>query len=137
MSGVLVLDAEALSALTERRGRRYREVQAALDGASRLGTPVATPAVVLAELYRGRGRNELLDAWLRRETGVAIEPTDRYLARMAGGVLAAARAGSEDMVDAHCVAVAVHVGRGVVLTGDPDDLRRLAAPYPNVTIVSI
>jgi hypothetical protein len=54
-----------------------------------------------------------------------------------GSVLLTARAGSELIVDAHAVAAAVEVGGGIVLTGDPDDLHRLAAPYRNVQIVDI
>jgi len=38
------------------------------------------------------------------------------------------------MVDAHVVAAAVEGGGGLVLTGDCDDLTRLAASYPNVHV---
>jgi hypothetical protein len=37
-------------------------------------------------------------------------------------------------VDEALVAAAVETGGGVVLTGDPDDLASLAAPYPNITV---
>lgn len=60
--------------------------------------------------------------------------TDRPFARLVGGVLGAAGAGPELIVDAHVVAVAVERGGGVVLTGDPDDLGRLAAPYAGVVV---
>ena len=39
-------------------------------------------------------------------------------------------------VDAHVVAAAAEAGGGVVLTGDADDLTRLAASYPNVHVAS-
>ena len=137
MSPVLVLDAEALSSLARRRGPRFREVHAALEAARRAGREVVTPAVVLAELYRGRGHNQVVDACLSRETGIAVRDTDRTLARLVGGVLAAAKAGSADLADAHVVAVAVSDGGGVALTGDVEDLARLAATYPNVTVVGL
>ena len=137
MSGTLVLDAEALSSLACPRGRAFREVRAALEAARRLRRDVVTPAVVLAELYRGPRRNQVVDACLSRETGIRVRDTDRSFARYVGGVLAAAGAGSSDMADAHVVASAVEVGGGVVLTGDADDLTRLAASYPNVHVAPL
>ncbi|NOY93601.1 MAG: PIN domain-containing protein [Deltaproteobacteria bacterium] len=133
----VVLDSEALSALAGRNSKRQREVRAALAVALRLGREVIVPAVVLAELYRGRGRSALIDACLSRETGLAVRDTDRAFARLVGGILATASIGSEMMVDAHVVAAAVERGAGLLLTGDPGDLEKLAAPYRNLTVVSI
>lgn len=137
MSAALGLDAEALHALAARRTRRQVEVRAALRAALSLGREVIVPAVVLAELYRGPRHNPLVDACLSRETGLSIRDTDRTMARLVGGVLAAARAGSERMVDAHVVAAVVELGGGVVLTGDVEDLMRLSASYRNVTVVAL
>ena len=50
--------------------------------------------------------------------------------RLVGGVLTEAKADSRYLGDAHVIAAAVETGGGVVLTGDPDDLASLAAPYP-------
>jgi predicted nucleic acid-binding protein len=137
LSLVLVLDAEALSSLARQRGPRFREVRAALEAARRLRREVVTPAVILAELYRGCGHNQVVDACLSRETGIFVRETDREFARLVGGVLTAARAGSSDMADAHAVAAAVEAGGGVIVTGDETDLRRLGAAYPNVHITAI
>ncbi len=137
MSPALVLDAEALSALARERGPRFREVRAALEAARRLHRDVTAPAVILAELYRGPGQNQMVDACLSRETGIEVRDTDRGFARFVGAVLAAAAAGSEDLADAHTVAAAVEAGGGAVLTGDETDVSRLAAPYPNVVVVPI
>lgn len=137
MSPALVLDAEALSSLARLRGSRFHEVRAALTAARRLGRDVVTPAVTLAELYRGPGHNQVVDACLSRDTGIRIRDTDRPFARYVGGVLAAAGAGSGDIADAHAVAAAIEAGGGVVLTGDVDDLTRLAAAYPNVHVVPL
>ncbi len=134
MSPALVLDAEAVSSLARPRGATFREVHAALEAARRMQRDVVTPAVVLAELYRGPRRNQVVDACLSRETGIRVRDTDRSFARYVGGVLAAAGAGSADMADAHVVASAVEAGGGVVLTGDAGDLTRLAASYPNVHV---
>ncbi len=137
MSRCLAFDAEAFSALAGRRSRRQQEVRAAIAAAVRLDRDVIVPAVVLAELYRGPHRSSLLDACLSRETGLLIRSTDRSFARLVGGVLAGARAGSELIVDAHVIAAAVEAGGGIVLTSDPSDLGRLASPYRNVQVVDI
>lgn len=137
MSRVVVLDCEALSSLARPRSRRSKEVRAAVEAARRLRREVIVPAVVLAELYRGAGRNQVVDACLARETGLMVRDTDRPMARLVGGVLAAAHAGSADLADAHVVAAAVEQGGGVVLTGDPDDLQRLSAGFPGLHIEAI
>jgi len=134
MSPCIVLDAEALAALAGQAGRRSLEVRAALRAAVRIHREVLVPAVILAELYRGPRHNLLVDACLSRETGIKVRDTDRPLARLVGGVLAAAQAGSEHLADAHVIATAVELGGGIALTTDTEDLGRLAASYGNVVI---
>lgn len=137
MSLVLVLDAEAVSSPARRRGLRLRDVHATLEAARRLRREVVTPAVVLAELYRGHGHNQVADACLSRDTGIVVRTTDRQFARLVGGVLGAARTGSTNMVDVHAVAAAVEQGGGVIVTGDGTDLDRLAATCPDVHVKAI
>lgn len=105
-----------------------------MRAAERLGRDVVVPTVILAELYRSPRHNQFVDSCLSRETGVRIRDTDRRLARLIGGVLAGAGAGSDHLADAHVVAVAVEMGGGLILTGDENDLQRLAAPYPNILV---
>jgi len=133
----VVLDAEAFSALGGRPGRRSQEVRAALRAAARLRREVIVPSVILAELYRGPRHNPLVDVCLSRETGILVRDTDRPLARIVGGVLAAAQAGSEHLADAHVIASAVELGGGLALTADPDDRGRLAASYGNVMVIGL
>lgn len=137
MNRCVVLDAGAFSALAGRPGRRSLEVRAAMRAAARLGREVVVPSVILAELYRGPRHNPLVDACLSRETGIQVRDTDRPLARIVGGVLAAARAGSEHLADAHVIATAVELGGGLALTVDAKDLGRLAASYGNVTVIGL
>lgn len=137
MSRCVVLDSEALVALAGRPGRRSLEVRAALRAAVRLRREVVVPSVILAELYRGSRHNSLVDACLSRETGIQVRDTDRPLARIVGGVLAFAQAGSEHLADAHVIAVAVELGGGLALTTDAEDLSRLAASYKNVTVIGL
>jgi hypothetical protein len=61
----------------------------------------------------------------------------RAPARTVGSVLAAAGAGSGDVADAHVIAAAVEAGGGVVLTGDPDDLERLAGGHPGLVVQAV
>ena len=137
MSPSIVLDNAALAALAGEATAAKEIVRAAITAAVRRRREVVVPAVVLAEMYRGRHHNQVVDACLSRETGLTVRDTDRALARLVGGILTAADRGSEDMVDAHVVGAAAECGGGVCLTGDPDDLEALAAPYPNVQIVDI
>ena len=117
MSRSLVLDAESFSALARGRGTRHEVVRAAMTSAWRLNREVIVPAVVLAELYRGSGRSQLVDAALSREVGVVVRSTDR--------------------ADAHVVAVAVESGGGLILTGDPTDMVALSEPYANVMVEAL
>jgi predicted nucleic acid-binding protein len=137
MNRCVVLDAGALSALAGRPERRNQEVRAALRAAARLDREVVVPAVILAELYRGPRHNQVVDACLSRETGLRVRDTDRPLARLVGGVLAAADTGSRHLADAHVIAAAVEVGGGIALTTDPADLERLATAYRNVMVVGL
>jgi predicted nucleic acid-binding protein len=137
MSLVLVLDAVAISSLANQRGLKFEEVRAALEAARRLERDVVVPAVILAELYRGPKHNQTVDACLSRETAILVRDTDRAFARLVGGVLTAAKTGSKDMADAHVVAAAIDAGGGVIVTGDEDDLQRLAAPYKNIHVQAI
>lgn len=132
---IVALDAEAFNAIAGPDSVRKQRVRRILRAAQRLGRDVLVPSLVLAELYRGRGHNQLVDACLARErASLDGRDTDRRLARIVGGVLAAAGAGSELIVDAHVVAVAVEAGGGVVVTGDEHDLTRLSAPYHHVAV---
>ena len=133
----LVLDAEAVQALADVRHRAHHRVRRTLAQAHATGHDVHVPTLTLAELYRGRARSQALDALTSRTDALLLRDTDRDLARLVGGVLHAAGAGSEDIVDAHAVAVAAEGGRAVVLTGDPDDLERLAEPYSQVTVLAL
>lgn len=137
MSPRLVLDAEAVTALGDPSSSGFAHVRAALAAADRLGRDVVVTCVTLAELYRGRDRSQIVDSMLSRESGVALRNTDRSFARLVGGVLVAAGAGSDLLADAHAVAAAVETGGGVILTSDVDDLEHLSAPYPNIQISKI
>ncbi len=132
-----MLDAEAFNALAGPPTERGREVARIVHAARHARGEIVVPTAVLAELYRP-GHLAKVDACLSRRTDAPhCRDTDRTLARLVGGVLASADAGSEHLADAHVVATAVEVGRSIVVTGDAGDLERLAAPYPTVTVVTL
>lgn len=132
----LILDAEAVSALAHGPVARRASVRAALVAAQRVGADVSVPAAVLAELYRGSRFNAGVDAALSREALLVLD-IGRRVARIAGGVLVAAGSGSADAIDAFVVASGVDRGGAIVLTGDPDDLGRLAGPYPVIKVIAL
>lgn len=135
---IVALDSEAVSALAGPSSVRKQRVRRILRRAQQLERRVVVPSLVLAELYRGRGHNQLVDACLARESGsIDARDTDRVLARIVGGVLAGAGARSTMIVDAHVVAVAVEAGGGVVVTGDPDGLQHLSASYPHIVVEAV
>jgi predicted nucleic acid-binding protein len=135
---IVALDAEALNALAGSDSVRKQRVRRIMRAAQRLERDVLVPSLVLAELYRGRGHNQFIDACLAREReSLDSRDTDRILARIVGGVLAAAGAGSDMIVDAHVVALAVEAGGGVVVTGDEHDLGRLSAAYRHIAVEAV
>jgi predicted nucleic acid-binding protein len=134
----LVLDSQAFSVLARARpGPQHATVQAALRAAVDTGADVLVPAAVLAEQYRGGAHDQVVDSYLGRSTGITVGDTTRPLARRIGNLLARAKRGSEDHVDAAVVAVAAAAGGGVIITGDPDDLATIATGLVNITIEAL
>lgn len=141
MSVPLVLDAAGLTELASwRPSQRLRNL---LLTAGRVRQAVLVPAVVCAEVCRGVAHTRQVEAALRRFhiatrdfPAVTVVPTDFALARQVGAVLDGAKAGTEDIVDAHVVSICVPHGGGVVVTSDPYDIHRLAAAVPSIRVVT-
>jgi predicted nucleic acid-binding protein len=125
----LLLDSEALSAGAEGNPR----VRAELAMAERLGVVVHVSSVTLAETLRGHRRDARVHLTL---AGTQQETVTPALGRAAGELLG--RLGRSDTVDA-IVAVTARAlgGRVRLLTGDPDDMRTLAAEMAGVTVVPV
>jgi predicted nucleic acid-binding protein len=122
----LILDSGAVIALS-RGGRRAR---AFLARALELRAPVEIPVVVLAETLRGGPRDAPVHRVLKA-IGSVPEAHEQH-GRTAGRLLG--ESGSTATVDALVVAQAVEAGGAQVLTGDEDDLRRLAQNHPEVWV---
>ncbi|HVT59068.1 MAG TPA: PIN domain-containing protein [Thermoanaerobaculia bacterium] len=122
----LILDSGAVIALA----RGDQRARAFLARALELGAPVAIPVVVLAETVRGGPRDAPVNRVLR---AVGSVPEAREVhGRIAGELLGAAR--SAETVDALVVAHAVAAGGAHILTGDREDLVRLAALHTEVWV---
>jgi predicted nucleic acid-binding protein len=122
----LILDSGAVIALA----RGERKAKAFLARALELMAPVEIPVVVVAETIRGGPRDAPLNRVLK---AVGSVPDAREIhGRIAGHLLGAAR--SAATIDALVVAQAVAGGGAQILTGDREDLERLAAPHPEVWI---
>ncbi|MBI2372630.1 MAG: hypothetical protein HYV07_01395 [Deltaproteobacteria bacterium] len=108
------LDAGALIAVD----RKEREMSVTLRVLHRERVPVWTTAPVIAQVWRdGKTQANLA----RALQGVAVRDLDVVLAPRVGELQAKAR--TSDVVDAHLASL---VSPGdLVLTSDPDDLRRL------------
>ena len=128
-----MLDSEALSTVTwpDGRSKSTRRAQAVLEAVVRLGGRAIVPAPILAELARTSARAAALSRVLRRFPVVA---TDRPIAECAAVLLETNDLDSRHAVDAFVAATAIGNGYSLVLTGDPDDLRRLTAGAPGVAV---
>jgi predicted nucleic acid-binding protein len=125
----LILDSGAVIALSRGDARARAFVARALE----LGAMVEIPVVVVAETTRGGPRDAAVNRVLE---AVGSIPEARELhGRIAGRLLAAAR--STESIDALVVAQAVAARGAHVLTGDAEDVRRLALPHPEVWVHSV
>ena len=107
----LVLDQAAVSVLTGGPSEAKSQVRRAMRAATGLRRGVTVPTAILAELYRGAGWNQTVDAMLSREIeALELRDTDRTVARL------------------------VEAGGGIVLTGDDRDLTRLANRYRTIVV---
>lgn len=122
----LILDSGAVIALA----RGDQKARAFLARALELGSPIEIPVVVVAETIRGGPRDAPVNRVLKAVGSIA--DALEIHGRIAGRLLGEAR--SAHTVDALVVAHAVEAGGAQILTGDPDDLERLAAPHPEVAI---
>ncbi|MFP3939602.1 MAG: PIN domain-containing protein [Thermoanaerobaculia bacterium] len=122
----LILDAGAVIALS----RGEQRARAFLARALELGASVEVPVVVVAETLRGGRRDTPVHRVLKAVGSVPDAREDH--GRTAGRLLGAVR--SDETIDALVVAQAVEAGGAQVLTGDPEDLERLARPHPEVWV---
>lgn len=133
---MLLLDSEALSAISRRPASRRDRVRALITEMHKRGLPIATVAAVLAEVVRGKRSDAAVFAGLRRDR-VEVWPVDARVGVRAGQLLGAIKAESELAVDVFTAAAGDLAGGAVVATADAEDLRRLAAHATRVVVADI
>ncbi len=138
MAEALILDSEAVNALarpTERRALAERAT-AILRLAYEKRALVRVPAPVLAEVCRGV-RYDSAVHHLLNNPGVCVIELTKEISQRAGHLLARQKLSSAHAVDAFVVATALQFDTAVIATGDPRDVRRLAAPFHHVGIFAL
>ena len=138
MAEALILDSEAVNALARPTERKVLAARAAavLRQAYARRALVRVPAPVLAEVCRG-ARFDSAIHHLLNNPGVGVFELNRAVAQQAGHLLARLKLSSAHAVGAFVVATALQFETAVIATGDPDDIRRLAAPFGRVGILSL
>jgi len=97
------------------------------------GVEVFVPAVVLAETVRGRANDAPVNQVIKAVGRVLS--VNETTGRLAGRLLR--EANSAETVDALVVASTIEAGGGILLTGDPADIRPLAERNPEVQVQSL
>jgi len=133
---MLLLDSEALSALSHGPAAKRDRIRALIFEMRRKQLPIATVAAVLAEVVRGRRADAAVFAGLRRDR-VEVRAVDARVGVRAGQLLGQAGAGSELAVDAFTVAVGDLAGGAVIATADIKGLEQLASYATSVVIADI
>ena len=126
----LLLDSGAIIALAagSERARRF------LQRAARERILAVIPAVVIAETTRGGPRDARVNRVIKAVDEVA--PITEAVAREAGRLLATTRLANAT-IDALVVATAARREPTIILTGDVDDIRALAAGYRHVRVEGV
>lgn len=138
MAEALILDAEAVHSLARaaERGVLAHRARAILRIALERGALIRVPAPVLAEVCRGPRFDAAVNHLLNGH-GIGVSDLTRSTAERAGAMLARAKLSSEHAVDAFVVATALEFASAVIATGDPFDIRRLAAQYKQISVYSL
>ena len=138
MAEALILDSEGLNALAYQaaRGVLARRASAILRFAHEKRALIRVPAPVLAEVCRGVRYDSAINHVLNNP-GVRVSELTRTIAQQAGHLLARLKLSSTHAVDAFVVATAAQFDTAVIATGDPDDMRRLAAPFSKIGIFAL
>ena len=138
MAEALILDAEAVNALASPSERKVLAARAAaiLRFAYDRRALVRVPAAVLAEVCRGVRYDSAINHLLN-SPGVGVSELTRPIAQQAGHLLARLKLSSDHAVDAFVVATALQFETAVIATGDPNDIRRLAAPFSRIGVLAL
>jgi hypothetical protein len=138
LAEALILDSEALNALANptQRGSLALRARAIARVAHERGALVRVPSPVLAEVCRGGRLDASINHFLNRDA-VRVVDLSRPIAQRAGSLLATARMSSAHAVDAFVVATALEFELAVIASGDPKDIKRLAAAHSQISVLAL
>jgi predicted nucleic acid-binding protein len=138
MAEALILDSEAVNALARATERAVlaERARAILTVAYERRALIRVPSAVLAEVCRGARFDAAVNHLLNGH-GIIVCELSRQIAQQAGEILHQRKLSSQHAIDAFVVATALTFEAAVIATGDPKDMRTLAAPYRQVRIVPI
>ena len=138
MAEALILDSEAVNALARasQRGVLEDRARAILALAHDRRALVRVPAPILGEVCRGPRFDAPINRLLN-DAGISVLDLTRSIAQRAGLLLAEARMSSTNAVDAFVVAAALEFDKSIIATGDPTDIRRLAARHRSLGVFAI
>ena len=128
----VVLDAAGLDEVPTNTALR-----ALLRRTAERGGQVWCAAVTIAEVARGPARVARVHGVLGRRFGgrrILVQPTDERLALLVGALLYDSGRVSDDLADAHVVAVCAPAAVALVVTSDPDDIAAIGDHLPGVRI---
>jgi len=138
LAEALILDSEAINALANptERGSLALRARAIARVAHERGALVRIPSPVLAEVCRGSRLDGAVNNLLNRDVARVVDLTGP-IAQRAGSLLAAARMSSAHAIDAFVVATALEFAQALIASGDVKDIKRLAAGYPQVSVLAL
>lgn len=138
MAEALILDSEALNAVAHAAERAVlaERARAILAVALERRALVRVPTPVLGEVCRGPRFDGAINHVLN-DRGIVVQELTRAIAQRAGALLREARLSSESAVDAFVVASALEFDHAIIATGDPGDIRRLAARHRKLRVFAI
>ena len=138
MAEALILDSEAVNALAypSKRAALAQRASAILRLAYQRRALVRVPAPVLAEVCRGVKQDAAINLLLNNP-GVLVFDLTRSVAQQAGQMLGRLKLSSAHAIDAFVVATALQFETAVIATGDPRDMQRLAARFPQIGVLAL
>jgi predicted nucleic acid-binding protein len=138
LAEALILDSEAVHALAHATERRVlaERARAILLVAHERRALVRIPVPVLAEVCRGPRFDAAVDRLLNGR-GINVCDLTRSIAKRAGSLLSKAGLPSSHALDAFVVATALEFDAAVIATGDPGDIKRLAAHHRHLRVFAL
>ncbi|MCK6593005.1 MAG: PIN domain-containing protein [Polyangiaceae bacterium] len=138
MAETIILDAEALNALAHphERPSLFARARAIVAVTHEKGDLVRVPAAVLAEVCRGPRHDAAINRLLNTRA-ILVADINRTIAQYAGQLLARLKLNSAHAVDAFVVATAAQFPAAIIATGDPADIRRLAASNRRIRVMAL